>query len=270
MNAPKVPLIELLKTLHPTRDEKELNAQILRGQVFVAGEKVVKPGTRVPADAVVRVNPRPPFASRGGEKLAAALSQWGVSCAGVVWIDAGSSTGGFTDCLLRHGAVLVYAVDVGQGQLAWHLRGDARVRAMEGTNIMDVRPGDLDPAPARAVADLSFRSLRGAARHILDIATEGWGIFLVKPQFELGSAEARTRDGAGEFRGVVRDAATIRATLRDLIADLAVEGVFVEKLMPSPIRGRKGNREFLFLMRAGGGALPSGDPGAMVAGLVLE
>jgi 23S rRNA (cytidine1920-2'-O)/16S rRNA (cytidine1409-2'-O)-methyltransferase len=237
----KVPLIELLKALHPGSPEKHLRAQVLRGNVSVEGQKVVKPGTPVRSDAAVHIRPAPGFVSRGGDKLQAAIREWDVRCRDIAWIDAGCSTGGFTDCLLQNGASLVYAVDVGEGQLDWKLRGDARVRVMERTNIMRLDRKDLDPLPARAVADLSFRSLQGAARHILGLTAEGRGIFLVKPQFEL-------RTPPPEFRGVVGDG-DVQGIVDDLIGRLAAEGVQVEQRMPSPIAGRKGNREFLFQLR---------------------
>jgi 23S rRNA (cytidine1920-2'-O)/16S rRNA (cytidine1409-2'-O)-methyltransferase len=249
MAARKVPLIELLKTLHPLTGEKELRAQVLRGNVSVAGEKVVKPGTPVPADADVRLRPSSLFVSRGGDKLNAAIEAWNVDCRGAAWIDAGCSTGGFTDCLLQHGASLVHAVDVGEGQLDWRLRGDNRVKVREGTNIMSLNRSDFEPLPARAVADLSFRSLQGAARHILGLTVEGWGIFLVKPQFEVSSPRSRLRAPPRDFRGVVRDPGAVRAIIDDLVERLAAEGVGVEKEIPSPLPGRKGNREFLFLLR---------------------
>jgi len=239
----KIPLIELLKTLNPRSDEKELRARVLRGHVSVDGAKVVKPGTPVLPDAAVHIRPAPAFVSRGGEKLQAAVEAWNVECGGAAWIDAGCSTGGFTDCLLQNGASLVYAVDVGEGQLHWRLRGDPRVKTMERTNIMSVGRSDLDPLPARAVADLSFRSLQGAARHILDLTSEGWGIFLVKPQFEL-------RRPLPGFRGVVEDPGAVREIIGDLVQRLAAEGVAAEKEMPSPVAGRKGNAEFLFLLRS--------------------
>ncbi|MGA2639732.1 MAG: TlyA family RNA methyltransferase [Spirochaetia bacterium] len=259
MASRKIALIDLLKTLHPQSDERELRAQVLRGRVSVDGEKVVKPGTPVPPGAAVQVRPAPAFVSRGGEKLQAAIEAWRVECGGAAWIDAGCSTGGFTDCLLQHGASLVHAVDVGEGQLDWRLRGDPRVRTMERTNVMSLNRSDLVPLPARAVADLSFRSLQGAARHILDLTTEGWGIFLVKPQFEL------RRPPAG-FRGVVRDAAAIREIVEDLVQRLSAEGVVVEKGIPSPLPGRKGNREFLFLLRRG----TRGGSADLLSNLVLE
>jgi 23S rRNA (cytidine1920-2'-O)/16S rRNA (cytidine1409-2'-O)-methyltransferase len=239
-----IPLIDLLKIRYPARDAKELFAGILRGDVLVAGEKVVKPGTRVAPDAPLSIRDTSPYVSRGGAKLAAALDLWSIACAGKAWIDAGCSTGGFTDCLLQRGASLVYAVDVGENQLDWRVRSDPRVRPMEGTNIMTVSRASFSPSTDSAVADLSFRSLRRAAAHILGLTTGGWGIFLVKPQFEY-------RAPPSSFHGVVRDQGALRAILSDLVAELAGEGVAVEKAAASPIRGRKGNREFLFLLRAG-------------------
>ena len=186
---------------------------------------------------------RPPrsFASRGGEKLAHALDAWRMDCRGVTFIDAGCSHGGFTDCLLSRGASLVYAVDVGENQLDWRLRGDQRVVVKESTNVMDIAPGDLNPSPQRAVADLSFRSLRQAASHILALTTEGTGIFLVKPQFEW-------RNPAPDFRGVVRGTKALASILQDLLEALRAEGAHTLKGTCSPLRGRKGNREFFFLL----------------------
>ena len=258
----RVPLIERLKTLYPGHDEKELFADILRGDVLVAGEKVLKPGTLVPPDAEVSVRRKPPYVSRGGEKLAAGLDLWGIDCRGKTWIDAGCSTGGFTDCLLRRGATLVYAIDVGENQLDWRLRTDPRVRVMESTNVMAVTAEALDPRPDSAVADLSFRSIRQAASRILALTAERRGIFLVKPQFEY-------TDPPPEFRGVVRGGRALRVIMDGLIAGLAEEGVDVEDGTESPLRGRKGNREFLFLLRLGTGRVEV-DRDALVRKLLLE
>jgi 23S rRNA (cytidine1920-2'-O)/16S rRNA (cytidine1409-2'-O)-methyltransferase len=260
MPARKLSLIELLKSLYPGHGEQELRARIIRGHVSVGGTKVLKPGTPVAADAAVVMRPAAAFVSRGGDKLAAAIDAWRVDCAGAGWIDAGSSTGGFTDCLLQRGAPLVYAVDVGDGQLDWKLRKDPRVRPMERTNVMSLEPSDLDPRPGRAVADLSFRSLQGAARHILGLTTEGWGIFLVKPQFEI-------RDPTADFHGVVRGTATLRGIVLDLVQRLAAEGVRVDRGLQSPLAGRKGNREFLFLLRLA--VTPLADTDGLVAALNL-
>jgi 23S rRNA (cytidine1920-2'-O)/16S rRNA (cytidine1409-2'-O)-methyltransferase len=262
--ASRLALIDLLKTLHPTRDEKGLFAEILKGNVLVNGEKIMKPGTRVPADAKIVVPEPARFVSRGGDKLAGALDAWQIECGGTVWIDAGCSTGGFTDCLLQHGASFVHAVDVGDAQLDWRLREDPRVGVREGTNIMTVGPSDLDPPPDAAAVDLSFRSLRGAARHVLGLTRRGWGIFLVKPQFEY-------QDPAPDFHGVVKDAATLRLILSDLLSDLAAEGVDAERAIPSPITGRKGNREFLLrlMLRDAGRAVPA-DPRGLIEDLLLQ
>jgi 23S rRNA (cytidine1920-2'-O)/16S rRNA (cytidine1409-2'-O)-methyltransferase len=262
MRPRRVPLIQLLTSRYPEKNERELRAAILRGHVSVGEQIVIKPGTPVAADAPVRVRAAPAFVSRGGEKLEAALDAWGVDCAGSPWIDAGCSTGGFTDCLLQHGAPLVYAVDVGEGQLDWRLRTDARVKTMERTNIMSLARSELDPPPGRAVADLSFRSLRGAARHILGLTSEGWGIFLVKPQFEIG------RRSPESFRGVVRDPRLAREVVRDLLERLSEEAVAVRKGIPSPIVGRRGNREFLLLLDARPGA--PADAEAVLSGLFAE
>jgi 23S rRNA (cytidine1920-2'-O)/16S rRNA (cytidine1409-2'-O)-methyltransferase len=257
MRAARVPLIERLKILFPDRDEKALFADILAGGVSLAGRTLTKPGLPVAADAAVEVRARPPYVSRGGEKLAAALDRWSIDCAGKVWVDAGCSTGGFTDCLLQRGAAVVHAVDVGENVLDWKLATDARVRARQGCNIMTVQAGALEPAPDAAVADLSFRSLRRAAAHILSLTREGWGIFLVKPQFEY-------REPPPDFHGVVSDPAAVRAILEEVVASLAAEGVRVEKAMRSPITGRRGNREYLFLLSRGAGDAAAPDLAALL------
>jgi 23S rRNA (cytidine1920-2'-O)/16S rRNA (cytidine1409-2'-O)-methyltransferase len=241
MTRPRVPLLDLLVLRHPGRSARELSAAVMRGEVTVDGRPVLKPGVRVPEDAAVKVRAGRPYVSRGGEKLAAALDAWGIDCGGRVFLDAGCSTGGFTDCLLSRGAARVHAVDVGVNIVAWSLRTDPRVAVREATNVMSLSPGSLEPAPEAAVADLSFRSLRGAAAHILRLAASGWGIFLVKPQFEW-------EDPPPEFRGVVRDVRDQRAIAEGLLADLAREGVRAARAAESPIRGRRGNREFLLLL----------------------
>jgi len=134
------------------------------------------------------------------------------------------------------------------------------VRVMEGTNIMTVSRAGLDPVPQRAVADLSFRSLQGAARHILGLVAEGWGIFLAKPQFEI-------REPTPDFRGVVESGAALHGILSTLLANLAAEGVRTLRACRSPVAGRKGNREFLLMLRAEKGG---GDVEELLAGLSLE
>jgi 23S rRNA (cytidine1920-2'-O)/16S rRNA (cytidine1409-2'-O)-methyltransferase len=255
----RLALIELLKTRFPSRAERELFAEILRGGVQVDGQKVTKPGTPVPVNASLTVREMPRFVSRGGEKLEAALEGWSIDCAGKVWLDGGCSTGGFTDCLLQRGASLVYAVDVGRNQLDPRIRGDARVRPMERINVMGLVSADLDPRPDWVAADLSFRSLRRAAAHLLSFTTGKRGIFLVKPQFEY-------RDPPPDFRGVVRESRALRDILSDLLQSLLAEGVTVEKALTSPIRGRKGNREFLLLLHVGS----EPPPATLLEGLLAE
>jgi 23S rRNA (cytidine1920-2'-O)/16S rRNA (cytidine1409-2'-O)-methyltransferase len=258
----RVPLIGLLQARFPKKSEKELFAAILRGDVTVDGERVLKPGTPVAVDAAIAVRPARTYVSRGGEKLERALDEWRIDCAGKVFLDAGCSTGGFTDCLLSRGAAMVFAVDVGTNTLAWTLRTDPRVHAREATNVMSLRPGDLVPPPHAAVADLSFRSLRGAAAHILGLTSRGWGIFLVKPQFEW-------KDPPPDFHGVVSGAGEARAIVTELIAGLRQEGIAALAAVSSPIRGRRGNRELLVLL-AREGAEPPAHPGLDLDGLFGE
>ena len=241
MGARKVPLIELLAEKMRGTDPKVLRGLILRGDVIVDGNRLSKESFPVPREARVEVLAQRSFASRGGEKLSPILDLWSIEVGGKAVLDAGCSTGGFTDCLLKRGASRVYAVDVGRGQLDWSLRTDRRVVVMEGTNVMGIREGVLEPPPAFAVADLSFRSLQGAAAHILRLTGEGRGIFLVKPQFEW-------EDPTPDFHGVIRSTSIMRKILMGLVDSLAGEGVFPAACACSPITGRKGNREFFLLL----------------------
>jgi 23S rRNA (cytidine1920-2'-O)/16S rRNA (cytidine1409-2'-O)-methyltransferase len=257
----KIPLLTLLSTRYPGMSEKELFSAVLRGRVTVDGREGLKPKEPVPPEADIRLRPDSRFASRGGEKLDYALEAWRCAVRGLRFIDAGSSTGGFTDCLLRRGAAGVYAVDVGYNQLDYRLRRDARVSVMERTNVMKLTAADFPIVPDQAVADLAFRSLRKAAHHILELTAEGRGIFLAKPQFEEQAP-------APEFDGVVRDASRLRGILEELFRDLEAEGVRVLKAVSSPLRGRRGNREYLLLLSLGGG--PAASYGELADGLVRE
>jgi 23S rRNA (cytidine1920-2'-O)/16S rRNA (cytidine1409-2'-O)-methyltransferase len=218
---------------------------IMAGQVEVAGHVVDKPSQRVDADIDCRVREPPRFVSRGGEKLAAALETFAVSVAGRVCLDAGSSTGGFTDCLLQHGATRVYAVDVGRGQLDWRLRQDARVVVMEGVNARNLTAaGPFEPPPSLAVADVAFISLTKVLPAIIDVmACEGHLVTLIKPQFEAGRADV----GKG---GVVRDAA-VHARVVETIRSFGVGqlGLAWLGVCESPLRGPAGNVEFLAYWR---------------------
>jgi 23S rRNA (cytidine1920-2'-O)/16S rRNA (cytidine1409-2'-O)-methyltransferase len=171
---------------------EEARPWIMTGQVLVNEQLIDKPGMLVPRDAVLRVRGRHRYVSRGGYKLEAAIERFRVNVAGRVALDCGASTGGFTDCLLQHGARLVYAVEVGYGQLVGSLRADARVRNLERTNLSDLVSSDLNPPPSLVTLDLSYLSLTKA----LPIATalvepEGYVLALLKPLFEVESPEAR-------------------------------------------------------------------------------
>ena len=227
-------LLDQLARLFPDIERERLFSRVLAGDVVVDDATERNPKAAVSDGAEIVLSSRR-FVSRGGFKLDAALEGWNVAVAGKVFVDAGSSTGGFTDALLQRGAALVHAVDVGAGQLDWKLRSDARVAVREGTNAMALT--NLEPRPHAAVADLSFRSLRGAAAHLLSLTSEGWLIALVKPQFEWVNPPA-------EFDGIVPDDA-LEGILAALETDLRTEGVAMIDRMPSPVRGRKGNQEFL-------------------------
>ncbi len=197
----------------------------------------------VDADEPIRVTGVPPrFVSRGGEKLDRALEVFGVDVAGRRVLDAGASTGGFTDCVLQRGAAAVVAVDVGRGQLAWQLRNDPRVTVFERTNVRSLEPEQAGGAADVVVADLSFISLVTVASALARCSTPGAVlVLLVKPQFEAG----RARVGRG---GVVRDAAVHRDVLREVRDGLGAAGLFVHAVIPSPLRGADGNVEFLVLV----------------------
>lgn len=215
-------------------------AAIREGRVTVAGRPVVKASTLVaPEEPVAVAGPPRTFVSRAGEKLAAALDRFGVDPAGRDCLDAGASTGGFTDCLLRRGARRVVAVDVGYGQLAWRLREDERVTVLERTNVRELRADDLPFRPSLVTADLSFISLRLALPVLADVAEPGADfVVLVKPQFEAG------RDQVGK-RGVVRDPVVWRQVLRQVVAACSETGLAPADVMASPLLGPAGNVEFL-------------------------
>jgi len=207
------------------------------GEVLVDGRVVDKPGAQVPMAATLTLVARPRFVSRGGEKLDAALERFAIPVAGRVAADIGASTGGFTDCLLQRGALRVYALDVGYGQLAWTLRQDPRVVALERTNARYVtalpEPVDL------IVSDVSFISVRLIYPTAVRWLREGGEIVsLIKPQFEAGRAQV----GKG---GVVRDPAVHRQVLVEVCTALAELGLGLRGLMVSPLLGPAGNLEFL-------------------------
>jgi 23S rRNA (cytidine1920-2'-O)/16S rRNA (cytidine1409-2'-O)-methyltransferase len=198
-----------------------------------------------PHEAVVVRGDGPRFVGRGGDKLAAALDRFAVPVDGSRALDAGASTGGFTDCLLQYGARCVVAVDVGYGQLHERLRADPRVESVERTNVRDLVSGDLGPPFDLVVADLSFISLRTVLAPLLGQAVPGAHIvLLVKPQFEAG------RDEASRGRGVIRDPEVWRRVLDEVMIALQASGAAIMGAMVSPLTGADGNVEFLVHARA--------------------
>jgi 23S rRNA (cytidine1920-2'-O)/16S rRNA (cytidine1409-2'-O)-methyltransferase len=225
-----------------TREEAQ--EAVRAGHVMVRGAPATKSTTLVGTDeALVLAGPARPFVSRGGEKLAAALDAFAIDPTGRDCLDAGASTGGFTDCLLQRGARHVVALDVGSGQLAWELRTDRRVTVMEKTNVRELRPGLLPYRPSLATADLSFISLRLAAAPLI-LATEPLAdlVFLIKPQFEVG------RDDVGRG-GVVRDPSVWRRAIEDAGDAIEATGAGSLGVIVSPVKGPAGNVEFLLHAR---------------------
>jgi 23S rRNA (cytidine1920-2'-O)/16S rRNA (cytidine1409-2'-O)-methyltransferase len=235
MKSKLLPVIEILIEQLPEFSEKELFAMLLCGEIKIDGETIRDPRRKVdPLKLIVPERKR--WVSRGGIKLEHALDVWKIDPEGKTILDAGSSTGGFTDCLLQKGAIKVHSVDVGYNQLDYKLRIDPRVNVLERTNIMSVSV--LEPEPNFAVADLSFRSISGAASVILKLTTENLLIALIKPQFELAET-------AG-FDGVIRDREVLNDVLRATALAVEKEGVRLHAVLESPIKGGKGNVEFLF------------------------
>lgn len=217
---------------------EKARALILAGDVLIDGQKSDKPGHSVASDCRVDVTARLPYVSRGGVKLAAALDHFGIDPAGHTCLDVGSSTGGFTDCLLQRGAARVWSVDVGHGQLDWKLRNDPRVVVREGVNARYLEPQDFPEQFSLAVCDASFISTTLLIPAIQPLLTErGEMVILVKPQFEVG----RTEVGKG---GIVRDPELHRAACDRVRACVEALG-FSAAIVESPILGAEGNREFL-------------------------
>ncbi len=233
------PLAEVLSKRHPGYSKDQLVAYIVCKNVKVEGQICADPRALVDSDAPIELI-FDKYVSRGGFKLEHALDSWQIDPASLVMLDAGSSTGGFTDCLLQRGAASVHSVDVGYNQLDFRLRTDPRVIVHEKQNIMTLE--GLDPIPHAAVADLSFRSIRGAASHILSLTEHKWLISLIKPQFEV----PRWKEG---FFGVVTDPALLMEVMLGVYEALAMESVGIHALVSSPILGRKGNTEFLALLK---------------------
>jgi len=225
------------------QSRERARALIMAGQVVVNDHLTDKAGIQVPVSAEIRLKGEDiPYVSRGGLKLEMALTAFGIEVSGLVALDVGASTGGFSDCLLQRGARKVYAVDVGYGQLAWKLRQDARVVNLEKTNIRYLEPGSFAEVPDLAVIDASFISLDKVLPPTLRlIRDDGFIIALIKPQFEVGRGQV----GKG---GVVRDEGKHREVIASVTAFAEGLGLEVRGVTESPILGPKGNREFLIYL----------------------
>ena len=238
---PKQRVDTLLVDRGLAESREKARALLMAGQVLVGGRPVTKAGALVDAAAPLRVEAGPRYVSRGGEKLEHALRTFGIDVAGLVCADIGASTGGFTDCLLQHGAARVYAVDVGRGQLDYRLRRDERVVVMEGVNA---RTLESLPEPVQmAVVDVSFISLRLVLPVVARLLAAGGDVVaLFKPQFEAAREEVPRG-------GVIRDLQLQARLIGRFAAWCSDSGFRVLDLAASPILGAEGNREFLFWLR---------------------
>jgi 23S rRNA (cytidine1920-2'-O)/16S rRNA (cytidine1409-2'-O)-methyltransferase len=243
MNVKKDRIDKILVDRGLTQSRERARALIMAGQVVVADHVAEKPGQMVPVAAEVRLKGELlPFVSRGGLKLQKALDEFNIDVTGLIVLDVGASTGGFTDCLLQRGAAKVIAVDVGYGQLAWKLRQDERVVNLEKTNIRYLTPDKLPHIPDLAVIDASFISIaKVLPATLILLKDEAVIIALIKPQFEVGRGEV----GKG---GVVRDALKHREVITAISSVAENLGLKVRGVTESPILGPKGNREFLIFM----------------------
>ena len=224
---------------------EKARAAVLARDVLVEGEPAMRPAAAVAEDVRIELVRPPRYVSRGGEKLEHALRRFDLDVRGLVALDVGASTGGFTDCLLQHGATRVYAVDVGYGQLDYRLRHDPRVVVIERTNIRELTalPGEAD-APALATIDVSFIGLEKVVPAVLRLLAPGGQIVaLVKPQFQARRSEV-------ERGGVVKDPLLHATVLGRVVAWAADEGLRFGGLTTSPLRGPAGNSEFFVLWRA--------------------
>ncbi len=226
------------RALAPSREKAK--AMIMEGIVFVEGQREDKAGASFDSGAVIEIRGNAlRYVSRGGLKLEKAMAQFGLSLENCVCMDIGSSTGGFTDCMLQNGAKKVYAVDVGYGQFAWKLRQDPRVVCMEKTNIRYVTPEDIADVLDFASVDVSFISLTKVLLPARELLREGGQmVCLIKPQFEAG------REKVGK-KGVVRDAKVHLEVIEKVLGFARELGFSVKNLEFSPIKGPEGNIEYL-------------------------
>ena len=238
----------LLVNMGMAPSREKARALIMEGKVYVNGGKEDKPGMRFDMYSSIEVRgDKLPFVSRGGLKLQKAVEIWNLDFTGMTCMDVGASTGGFTDCMLKHGAEKVYAVDVGYGQLHWNLRNDPRVVNMEKTNIRYLTPEELNDAVDFVSVDVSFISLTKVLPVLLALMKqEARAVTLIKPQFEAG------REKVGK-KGVVREAETHIEVCEAMTSFAREQGFTVLGLDYSPVRGPEGNIEYLMYLKKGSG-----------------
>lgn len=243
MRKERVDVLLVERGFYETREKAK--AAVMAGLVIVGNERCDKPGTKVAEDVAITVKGEiHPYVSRGGLKLEKALRTFGIDLTGKVMMDIGASTGGFTDCALQHGARMVYAIDVGYGQLAWSLRQDDRVVVMERTNFRHMNPDEFEhEKPDAASIDVSFISLRLILPVLYQFLKPGGEVLaLVKPQFEAG------KENVGK-NGIVRDPEIHKAVLQNIGSFAKDLGFQIRGVSYSPITGGEGNIEFLLYLQ---------------------
>lgn len=249
MNRIRLDQLLTRKGLAPSREKAQ--ALILAGQVLVNNQPALKPGQLVPPDSEITIEEQFPYVSRGGAKLKEGLQAFAIEVQDKIALDIGSSTGGFTDCLLQSGARKVYAVDVNIKQLDWKLRQDSRVIPLE-RNARYLQPEDLAEKPELVVIDVSFISVLKILPAVRKIMTSGDLLVLIKPQFEAG------RNQVGK-KGIIRDSLVHREVLQKVLSGARATGFAVKGLLACQTLGQKGNREFLAWLAAGGEGLSPED-----------
>jgi len=232
------------KNLAPSREKAK--AIIMSGNVLVNNQREDKVGTKIDPAAEIRIKGNPiPYVSRGGLKLEKAMIEFDIALDGKITLDIGASTGGFTDCMLQNGAVKVYAIDVGYGQLAWSLRQNPKVICMEKTNVRYILPKDIDELGDFASIDVSFISLKKVLIPVLDLLNDtGEIVCLIKPQFEAG------REKVGK-KGVVRDGNVHKEVILSVTDFIIDQNVGIGGISYSPIKGPEGNIEYLVHLKKG-------------------
>ena len=240
----KIALDKILIKKGLAKNLEEARPLIMTGKVIVNDHMIDKPGTLVDPQLTIRIKgSSSKFVSRGGDKIETPIDTFNIDIKNKTVIDVGSSTGGFTDCVLQKGADLVYAVDVGYGQLAWKLQQDVRVKSFERKNIRDLEPAELDRSLDLAVIDASFISLKKILPKVVSLLNkDGEILALIKPQFEAKKEDVETG-------GIVRDKRLYREIIKDIVEESKKLSLVVSGIMESPIKGQKGNREFFIYLK---------------------